>query len=443
VADGAGVTLLIRGGAVVGPDGVRRLDVAVAGTTVAALAESIDPPAGAVVLDAGGCLVGPGLVDLHSHLRQPGREEAETIETGTRAAALGGYTAVLAMPNTEPPIDSAGVAKEVLALGAGCPAEVAVSGAITVGRAGVALAPMGELAALGVSLFTDDGAGVQDGGLMRRALDYAKGLGVTLAQHCEDERLTGGGAMHEGCWSSRLGIPGVPAAAEEAMVARDIALVRLTGAPVHFLHLSTAGSIELVRRAKAEGLPVTAEAAPHHMLLTHELVAGYDPVFKVNPPLRTAEDVAAVVAGLCDGTVDAVATDHAPHAPETKDVPFDQAPPGMLGLQTALPLAWEVLSPLLGPERVFALMSAQPAAIARLSAIDPRPAGHSAQGGPVEVGAAANLCVFDPEAATVVDPARLASRSRNTPYAGRTFTGAVRHTVLRGEAVVIDAVAQR
>jgi dihydroorotase len=278
---------------------------------------------------------------------------------------------------------------------------------------------------------------------MRRALDYAKGLGVTLAQHCEDERLTGGGAMHEGCWSSRLGIPGVPAAAEEAMVARDIALVRLTGAPVHFLHLSTAGSIELVRRAKAEGLPVTAEAAPHHMLLTHELVAGYDPVFKVNPPLRTAEDVAAVVAGLCDGTVDAVATDHAPHAPETKDVPFDQAPPGMLGLQTALPLAWEVLSPLLGPERVFALMSAQPAAIARLSATDPRPAGHSAQGGPVEVGAAANLCVFDPEAATVVDPARLASRSRNTPYAGRTFTGAVRHTVLRGEAVVIDAVAQR
>jgi dihydroorotase len=443
VADDAGVTLLIRGGAVVGADGVRRLDVAVSGTTVAALAESIDPPAGAVVLDAGGCLVGPGLVDLHSHLRQPGREEAETIETGTRAAALGGYTAVLAMPNTEPPIDSAGVAKEVLALGAGCPAEVAVSGAITVGRAGVALAPIGELAALGVSLFTDDGAGVQDGGLMRRALDYAKGLGVTLAQHCEDERLSGGGAMHEGCWSSRLGIPGVPAAAEEAMVARDIALVRLTGAPVHFLHLSTSGSIDLVRRAKAEGLPVTAEAAPHHMLLTHDLVAGYDPVFKVNPPLRTAEDVAAVVAGLCDGTVDAVATDHAPHAPETKDVPFDQAPPGMLGLQTALPLAWEVLSPLLAPEQVFALMSAQPAAIARLSATDPRPAGHSAQGGPVEVGAEANLCVFDPEGATVVDPGRLASRSRNTPYAGRTFTGAVRHTVLRGEAVVIDAVAQR
>jgi dihydroorotase len=347
------------------------------------------------------------------------------------------------MPNTEPPIDSAGVAREVLDLGRDCVAEVAVAGAITVGRAGAALAPMGELAALGVTLFTDDGAGVQDGALMRRALDYAKGLGVTLAQHCEDACLAAGGAMHEGSWSSRLGIPGMPAAAEEAMVARDIALVRLTGAPVHFLHLSTAGSVELVRRAKAEGLAVTAEAAPHHMLLTHAEVAGYDPVFKVNPPLRTDEDVAAVVAGLCDGTIDAVATDHAPHAPEAKDVPFDQAPPGMLGLQTALPIAWEVLAAPLGAERVFALMSAQPAAIARLTVTDPRLAGHSAQGGPVEVGAAANLCVFDPAATTTVEPGWLASRSRNTPYAGRTFTGAVRHTVLRGEPVVIDAAAQR
>jgi dihydroorotase len=436
-------TLVIRGGTVVGPEGQARLDVAVAGAAVVGLAESIDPPRTASVLDASGCLVGPGLVDLHTHLRQPGREEAETVETGARAAALGGYTAIVAMPNTEPPIDSAGVAREVLDLGAGCPAEVAVAGAITVGRAGAALAPIGELAALGVTLFTDDGAGVQDGALMRRALDYAKGLGVTLAQHCEDACLAAGGAMHEGCWSSRLGIPGMPAAAEEVMVARDLALVRLTGAPVHFLHLSSAGSVELVRRAKAEGLPVTAEAAPHHMLLTHAAVAGYDPVFKVNPPLRTDEDVAAVVAGLCDGTIDAVATDHAPHAPEAKDVPFDQAPPGMLGLQTALPVAWEVLSPHVGAEAVFALMSTHGAAIAKLTATDPRRAGHSAHGGPLEVGAAANLCVFDPAAPTVVEPGRLASRSRNTPYAGRTFRGAVRHTVLRGEPVVIDAVAQR
>ncbi len=306
------VTLVIRGGTIVGPAGLVRSDVAVGGGTVLGLADAIDAPPGATVLDAGGCLVGPGLVDLHTHLRQPGREEAETIETGARAAALGGYTAIVAMPNTEPPIDSAGVVREILDLAAGAAAEVAVAGAITLGRAGTALAPMGELAALGVTLFTDDGAGVQDGALMRRALDYAKGLGVTLAQHCEDACLAAGGAMHEGAWSSRLGIPGMPAAAEEAMVARDIALVRLTRAPVHFLHLSTAGSVDLVRRAKTEGLPVTAEAAPHHMLLTHAEVAGYDPVYKVNPPLRTDEDVAAVVAGLCDGTIDAIATDHAP-----------------------------------------------------------------------------------------------------------------------------------
>jgi dihydroorotase len=437
------ITLVVRGGTVVGPDGLTRADVAVAGGTVVALADALDPPKGATVLDAGGCLVGPGLVDLHTHLREPGREEAETVETGARAAALGGYTAVVAMPNTEPPIDSAGVVREILDLGRSATAEVAVAGAITVGRAGRALAPLGELAALGVSLFTDDGAGVQDGALMRRALDYAKGLGVTLAQHCEDACLAGDGAMHEGAWSSRLGIPGMPAAAEEAMVARDIALARLTGARVHFLHLSTAGSVELVRRAKAEGLPVTAEAAPHHMLLTDAAVAGYDPVFKVNPPLRTDADVAAVLDGLCDGTIDAIATDHAPHAPEAKDAPFDQAPPGMLGLQTALPIAWEVLSPRLGPERLFALMSSRPAAIARLTATDPRVGGHSAHGGPLEAGAAANLCVFDPSASTLVDPGRLASRSRNTPYAGRTFSGAVRHTVLRGEPVVIDAVAQR
>jgi dihydroorotase len=436
-------TVVIRGGSVVGPDGLRRLDVALAGPAILELADSIEPPNGATVLDATGCLVAPGLVDLHTHLRQPGREEAETVESGARAAALGGYTAVVAMPNTEPAIDTAGVARDVLALGRTTVAEVAVSGAITVGRAGHALAPMGELAALGVRLFTDDGSGVQDGALMRRALDYAKGLGVTLAQHCEDDCLAGGGSMHEGCWSSRLGLPGIPAAAEESMVARDIQLVRLTGAPVHFLHLSTAGSVELVRRAKAEGLAVTAEAAPHHMLLTHDLVADYDPVFKVNPPLRTDEDVLAVLAGLMDGTIDAIATDHAPHPPEAKELPFDQAPPGMLGLQTALPIAWQVLSPSLTPERIFDLMSTRPAAIARLRASDPRVAGHSAHGGPVDVGSTANLCVFDPTGSTVVDPGWLASRSRNTPYAGRTFSGAVRHTVLRGEAVVIDGVAQR
>jgi dihydroorotase len=417
--------------------------VAVEGGRVAAVAASLDGPAGAVVLDAGGCLVGPGLVDLHAHLRQPGGEEAETVETGARAAALGGFTAIVAMPNTQPAIDSAAAAREVLELGRDACAEVAVAGAITLARAGEQLAPMAELAALGVRLFTDDGAGVQDGALMRRALDYARGLGVTLAQHCEDECLAAGGAMHEGAWSSRLGIPGVPAAAEEVMVARDIALVRLTGAPMHFLHLSTAGSVELVRRAKTEGLPVTAEAAPHHFFLTDAEVAGFDPVYKVNPPLRPFPDVAAVRTGLADGTLDAIATDHAPHPPEAKDLPFDLAPPGMLGLETALAVAFTALSPALAPERIFALLSWRPAAIAGLGPRDARPGGHSAHGGPVAVGAAANLCVVDPLARITVDPGALASRSRNTPYAGRELTGRVRHTVLRGEPVVVDGEARR
>jgi dihydroorotase len=451
------VDVLIRGGTVVDARAVRRADVAVAGGTVVAVGPDLQVGSGVTVLDAGGCLVGPGLVDLHCHLRQPGREEAETVETGARAAALGGFTAVVAMPNTEPAIDNAGTAREILELGRSAAAEVAVAGAITVGRAGTRLAPFAELAALGVRLFTDDGAGVQNGALMRRALEYAGGLGVTLAQHCEDECLAAGGCMHEGVWSSRLGLPGIPAAAEEAMVARDLALMRLTGSPMHFMHLSAAGSVELVRRAKAEGLAVTAEAAPHHILLTDADVAGYDPVFKVNPPLRGDADVLAVRRGLCDGTIDAIATDHAPHAPETKDLPFDQAPPGMLGLETALAVAFSVLhgessgddppdAAPAGPDRVslqrlFGLLSWQPAAIAGLGPSDARTGGHGAHGGPVEPGADANLCVFDPTARWTVDPARVASRSRNTPYAGRTFTGRVRHTVRRGEPVVVDAEA--
>ncbi|MBA3304227.1 MAG: dihydroorotase, partial [Acidimicrobiia bacterium] len=303
---------------------------------------------------------------------------------------------------------------------------------ITKGRAGRELAPLAEMAALGVRLFTDDGAGVQDSGLMRRALEYGSALGITLAQHCEDASLAAGGHMHEGTWSSRLGIPGVPAEAEEVMVARDIALSALTGAPVHFLHLSTAGSVALVRAAKAAGALVTAEAAPHHFTLTAEEVAGYDPVFKVNPPLRTKADVAAVKAGLADGTIDAIATDHAPHAQEAKEQPFDQAPPGMLGLETALSLSLAETG--LGLDRVLALLSWQPARIAGLDAD---------HGGPVAAGRPANLMVLDPSARWTVDPARLASRSRNTPYAGRTLTGRVRHTLLRGEPVVLDGEAQR
>ncbi len=431
MAEAAPGSLLLRGGTLVDRQGVRPADVLVEAGTVAAVGADL-PGDGAVVLDCGGCWVGPGLVDLHTHLRQPGREEAETVETGARAAALGGYTAVVAMPNTEPAIDTAAVVREVLDLGASAICDVRVAGAITKGRRGRELAPLGEMAQLGVRLFTDDGNGVQDARLMRRALEYASALGVTLAQHCEDETLAAGGHMHEGSWSSRLGIAGMPAEAEELMVVRDVALARLTGGRVHFLHLSTGGSVAAVRAAKAEGLPVTAEAAPHHLALTDAAVASYDTVFKVNPPLRPPADVEAVKAGLADGTIDAIATDHAPHSPEDKEVPFDEARPGMLGLETALAVALTELD--LPIEAVLRLLSWAPARIAGLE---------SAHGGPVAEGRPANLCVIDPAATWVVDPDSLASRSRNTPYAGRKLTGKVRHTLLRGEPVVVDGEARR
>ncbi|MGA2527595.1 MAG: dihydroorotase [Acidimicrobiales bacterium] len=449
--------IVIRGGTLVDEKGERRGDVLVRDGRIVAVEESIEPGAGAEVLDAGGCLVSPGLVDLHAHLREPGGEIAETVESGSRAAALGGYTAVVAMPNTEPAIDSAAVARDVLALGADALAEIAVAGAITIGRRGERLAPMGELAALGVRLFTDDGRGVQNGGLMRRALEYASGLGIVLAEHCEDLQLAAGGHMNEGPWSSRLGIAGQPALAEEMMLARDIALVRMTGAPMHFLHLSTAGSVALVKAAKADGLPVTAEVTPHHLALSDAAVSNYDPVFKVNPPLRTASDVAALRAGLASGVIDAVATDHAPHAPERKEEPFDEAPSGMLGLETALAVAYGALCTSVprhdeGADEgwVPAGLGATMTLVDLLGAFSWKPAriagldgdGH-AQGGPIQPGAAAHLAVFDPSATWVVDPAHQASRSRNTPYGARRLTGKVRHTVFGGEIVVLDGEPQR
>lgn len=425
-------TIVVKGGRVVDQDGERVADVAIgADGRIIAVADDLEP-GGAAVLDATGCVVAPGLVDLHTHLREPGREEAETVETGSRAAALGGFTAVVAMPNTEPTIDSAAVVAAVFDLGKRGLCEVFPSGAITAGRKGEQLAPMGEMADMGVRLFTDDGRGVQDERLMRRALEYASGLDVTLAQHCEVESLSRGGHMHEGAWSSRLGIPGIPAEAEELMVGRDLALVERTGGRMHFQHLSTARSVELVRAAKARGLPVTAEACPHHFTLTDAAVASYDPVFKVNPPLRTDEDVAAIKQGLADGTIDAIATDHAPHTQESKEAPFEEAPCGMLGLETALALALTELD--LPIERVLALMSWQPTAIARIT---------GSHGGPVAAGRPANICVIDTEATWVVEPSRTASRSRNNPYAGRTLTGRVRHTIVWGEPVVIDGEAQR
>ena len=390
-------------------------------------------PKADIDLDATNCFVSPGFVDLHVHLREPGREESETIETGSRAAALGGFTAVVAMPNTEPSQDSRIVVEFVRAQGerAGL-CEVIPSGCITVGRAGQALAPYSELRDAGVTLFTDDGNGVQDPLLMRRALEYARDLDITLAQHCEVSSLTVGAVMHEGSCCSHLGLPGWPAIAEELMVHRDIELVRLTGSRIHFLHLSTERSVEMVRRAKADGLQVTAEATPHHFTLTDEALRSFDPVFKVNPPLRTPADIAALKEGLRDGTIDAIATDHAPHASHLKEQPLDQAPPGMLGLETALSLSLTELN--METHAVLAALSWNPARIASVG---------DRHGRPIAVGEPANVAIFDPTHEWVVDRDVVASKSKNTPYHGRTLRGKVRHTVFAGQVVVRDGVAQR
>jgi dihydroorotase len=421
---------VIKNGTVLDRRGEQQVDVRVERGVVVEVGVNL---AADRTLDATDCIVSPGFVDLHVHLREPGREEAETVETGSRAAARGGFTAVVAMPNTEPPHDTLAVVQMVRRLGreAGL-CEVIPSGCITMGRLGETLAPFAELAAVGVHLFTDDGTGVQDPLIMRRALEYGKSLGIVLAQHCEVSRLTEGAVMHEGGCCSRLGLPGWPSVAEELMVFRDIELSRLTGAPVHFLHLSTARSVDLVRAAKADGLLITAEAAPHHFTLTDESLSGFDPLFKVNPPLRENADIAAVKLGLADGTIDAIATDHAPHSSESKEMPLDQAPPGMLGLETALALSISELG--LGLQQVVALLSWRPAAIAGVG---------DRHGRDIEVGAPANITVFDPDLTWTVSSAGLASRSRNTPYAGRSVRGKVRHTMLDGVPTVIDGEAQR
>ncbi|MEU8656449.1 dihydroorotase [Actinoplanes philippinensis] len=386
----------------------------------------------AEIIDGTGLVALPGLVDVHTHLREPGREDAETVETGSRAAALGGYTAVCAMANTSPVADTAGVVEQVWRLGreAGL-VDVQPIGAVTVGLAGKQMAELGAMAtsAANVRIFSDDGFCVADPKLMRRALEYVKAFDGVIAQHAEEHRLTEGAQMHEGEVSTRLGLTGWPAVAEEAIIARDVLLAEHVGSRLHVCHVSTAGSVEVLRQAKARGVRVTAEVTPHHLLLTDELAAGYDPVYKVNPPLRTRRDVDALRQALLDGVIDVVATDHAPHAVQDKECEWSHARPGMLGLETALPIVLSIYGPQW--ELIADRMSRAPARIAGL-------AGH---GGDLTAGSPANLTLVDPSARRVVDPSELASRSRNTPYAGMTLPGRIVATFLRGEATVLDGKA--
>ncbi|MEZ0113963.1 dihydroorotase [Catenulispora sp. EB89] len=401
---------------------------------IIAEAGALGPVPGTVVVDAGGLIALPGLVDLHTHLREPGREDAETVDTGTQAAALGGFTAVHAMANTDPVADTAGVVEQVWRLGreAGhC--DVFPVGAVTVGLAGERLAELGAMAdsAARVRVFSDDGKCVSDANLMRRALEYVKAFDGVIAQHAQEPRLTEGAQMNEGELSGILGLTGWPAVAEEAIIARDILLAAHTKSRLHVCHVSTAGSVELIRWAKSKGYPVTAEVTPHHLILTEDLVKSYDPIYKVNPPLRTAADVEALRAGLADGTIDAVATDHAPHPQEDKDCEWAAAAMGMLGLETALSVVQQTMvdSGLMSWADVADRMSVRPAAIGQ---VDDR------HGRPLAVGEPANLVLVDPNAKRTVDRTGLASLSQNTPYQGMELPGAVVATFLRGTATVLD-----
>ena len=425
--------MFLAGGRVLDATGERRADVRVVDGVITEVGAGLAPGAGATVLDADGGVVAPGLVDIQVHFREPGREDSETVESGARAAALGGCTAVVCMPNTEPPFDDAAVVQAVLERGRASACDVRVAGCITKGRHGVELAPLGELHDLGVRIFTDDGDCVADALVMRRAFEYASALpGAVIAQHAEDPALVRDGHMHEGAWSARLGIPGRPAEAESSIVARDLALARLTGGRYHVLHVSAAASVALVRAAKRDGVRVTAECTPQHLVLTDAACSEFDPVFKMNPPLREQADVDALRDGVLDGTIDAIATDHAPHARETKDVPFEEAPPGMLGVETALAVVHTALVEpgVLTLAQAFAALSWQPARIAGLD-----DDGH---GGLVAAGQPANLCVFDPADAWIVDALQLASKSVNSPWDGWKLTGRVRHTLLRGVPTVRD-----
>lgn len=420
---------LIRGAKVLGD---QASDVLIEGETIAEVGRGLSAE-GATVVEAGGQVLLPGLVDLHTHLREPGREDSETVLTGTRAAAVGGFTAVHAMANTFPVADTAGVVEQVWRLGteAGY-CDVQPIGAVTVGLDGKQLAELGAMheSAAGVTVFSDDGKCVHDAVIMRRALEYVKAFDGVIAQHAQEPRLTEGAEMNEGVVSAELGLGGWPAVAEESIIARDVLLAAHVGSRVHICHLSTAGSVEIVRWAKSKGWNVTAEVTPHHLLLTDELVRSYDPVYKVNPPLRTEADVTALREALADGTIDCVATDHAPHPHEDKDCEWGAAAMGMVGLETALSVVQHTMvdTGLITWSQVAERMSFRPAQIGRLAG----------QGRPIAVGEPANLTLLDAAYRGQVDPVHFASRSRNTPYRGRELPGRVTHTFLRGRATVMD-----
>ncbi len=424
------MSIVLRG---VAPLGGARTDVLLDGGVIAEIGRGLS---GDRDVDGDGLVLLPGFVDLHTHLREPGREDAETIETGSAAAALGGFTAVHAMANTDPVADNAEIVEQVARLGARAGlVDVRPVGAVSKGLAGELLAEIGNMArsSAAVRIFSDDGRCVHDARLMRRALEYVKPFDAVVAQHAQDPRLADGAACaHEGEVSGRLGLPGWPAVAEEAVIARDVMLAEHTGSRLHVCHVSTGGSVELIRWAKSRGIAVTAEVTPHHLLLTCDLLVGYDPVYKVNPPLRPSADVEALRAGLADGTIDAVATDHAPHASHDKEHAFGEAAFGMLGLETALGVVAEtmVATGLLDWAGVADRMSVRPAVIGRVGT----------HGRPITVGSAANLTLVDPIGAWTVEPDRLASRSRNTPFAGRSLPARVVATFLRGEPTVLDGV---
>lgn len=427
---------LLRG---VAPLGAEPTDILLADGRIAAVGRAAGD-ARARVVDAEGLVALPGLVDLHTHLREPGREDAETVASGTLAAALGGYTAVHAMANTSPTADTAGVVEQVWRLGRAAGwADVHPVGAVSVGLAGTQLAELGAMAhsAARVRMFSDDGHCIHDPVLMRRALEYVKAFDGVIAQHAQEPRLTAGAQMHEGAVSAEVGLAGWPAVAEEAIIARDVLLAQHVASRLHVLHVSTAGSVDLIRWAKSRGIAVTAEATPHHLMLTDELARTYDPLYKVNPPLRTAEDAEALRAGLADGTIDVVGTDHAPHTREDKDCEWAAGAFGMLGLETALAVVQTLMvdTGRMTWADVARVLSTAPARIGRIDD------GPTAQGRPIAAGEPANLVLVDPAARWTVDPAGLSSLSHNTPYGGRELSGRVVATFLRGRPTVLDGVA--